>query len=114
MFGSALDLEHTFDTMSSMRRRAIIRRRRITGTALVLSVALAWAAGPLGHALAARDPVPVASRHVVVRTGDTLWSIAVRVAPAQDPRAVVDAIQQANAVDPGHLVPGQTLVLPLG
>jgi len=49
---------------------------------------------------------------VVVRPGDTLWSIARRVAPGQDPRGVVDAIADANGVEAGSLVPGQTLVLP--
>jgi len=49
---------------------------------------------------------------VVVRPGDTLWLIARRVAPGQDPRGVVDAIVGANGVEAGSLVPGQTLVLP--
>jgi hypothetical protein len=34
------------------------------------------------------------------------------VAPGSDPRSVVDAIAEANAVDAGTLVPGQTLVIP--
>jgi Tfp pilus assembly protein FimV len=52
----------------------------------------------------------------VVRSGDTLWSIARRVSPSEDPRPIVDAIAGANPVNPvapGALVPGQTLVIPL-
>jgi Tfp pilus assembly protein FimV len=49
----------------------------------------------------------------VVRSGDTLWSIARRVSPSEDPRPIVDAIAGANPVAPGALVPGQTLVIPL-
>lgn len=48
----------------------------------------------------------------VVRQGDTLWSIAARVAPERDPRSLVDAIAAVNDVSAGALVPGQTLSIP--
>jgi LysM repeat protein len=54
----------------------------------------------------------VAAHRVVVRPGDTLWAIAERVAPGQDPRPVVDAMVAVNNMDPGALVPGQTLLVP--
>jgi LysM repeat protein len=57
-------------------------------------------------------PEAHASRTYVVRSGDTLWSIAARFAPSTDPRIVVDAIAAANGVDPGALVPGQQLSIP--
>ena len=48
----------------------------------------------------------------MVRPGDTLWSIASRIAgPQADPRPVVDDLQQANHVM-GAIVPGETLRLP--
>jgi nucleoid-associated protein YgaU len=73
------------------------------------TIAVAWA-GPLA---AGSDGLqPVAARGYVVRGGDTLWAIAERIAPGSDPRGVVDAIAEANAVDAGALVPGQTLVIP--
>jgi LysM repeat protein len=53
-----------------------------------------------------------ASDRYVVQSGDTLWSIAVRRAPGSDPRRVVQAIVDANQVDPGTLAPGQVLVVP--
>jgi nucleoid-associated protein YgaU len=49
---------------------------------------------------------------VVVRPGDTLWSIATSLDGESDVRAVVDAIQEANGLDGTALVPGQVLVLP--
>lgn len=49
---------------------------------------------------------------VVVEQGDTLWSIARTVAPEDDTRAVIDAIQDANHLDGTVLVPGQVLQLP--
>jgi nucleoid-associated protein YgaU len=56
--------------------------------------------------------IPVSQHRYVVRAGETLWSIAERVAPGEDPRVVVDRIVRVNRVDPGGLVPGQALVIP--
>jgi nucleoid-associated protein YgaU len=83
--------------------------------AVTVSAALviaAWA-GPVARALGGgHEPVPAARSSYVVRGGDTLWSIAERLAPGEDPRPLVDAIEAANHVDPGALVPGSTLVIP--
>ncbi len=54
----------------------------------------------------------VGDSSVVVRSGDTLWSIAVTVAPEEDTRAVVDALVEVNDLDGVGLVPGQVLQLP--
>ena len=59
-------------------------------------------------------PDPPAQRAIVVREGDTLWSIARQVRPEEDPRVTVEAIVATNGVDPGGLVPGQSLAVPLG
>jgi hypothetical protein len=48
-----------------------------------------------------------------VREGDTLWTIARRLAPESDPRPIVDVLSTANGLDAGQIVPGQTLVVPL-
>jgi Tfp pilus assembly protein FimV len=44
---------------------------------------------------------------VVVEPGDTLWSIAKRLAPGADPRQVVDALVKARGTT--ALVPGESL-----
>jgi hypothetical protein len=46
-------------------------------------------------------------RHTVVRPGDSLWSVASRLAPGSDPRPVVDALSEAR--DGAPLVPGETV-----
>jgi LysM repeat protein len=46
---------------------------------------------------------------VTVRPGDTLWSIASRVAPGADPRAEVASLQRVNHLAGTGLVPGQVL-----
>jgi nucleoid-associated protein YgaU len=49
---------------------------------------------------------------VVVRSGDTLWSIASSMAEGADVRPVVDRIQELNGLQGTEIRPGQTLLLP--
>lgn len=49
---------------------------------------------------------------VVVRPGDTLWSIASSVAGDEDVRVVVAEIRQSNGLHGSDLVPGEVLRLP--
>lgn len=46
---------------------------------------------------------------IVVRTGDTLWAIARRVAPQRDPRAEVSDLVRVNHLSVVDLAPGQLL-----
>jgi nucleoid-associated protein YgaU len=49
---------------------------------------------------------------VVVHRGDTLWSIARRVAPTADPRVVVDRLVRANHLSGSSVRIGQRIVVP--
>ena len=94
---------------------ATFRRRRIALAVLALGVVVVTGqAGAAlgGSTLAApeRRPSPVASQTVVVRPGDTLWGIAQRLAPNDDPRPIVDQLAAVYGHRP--LVPGETLHLP--
>lgn len=91
--------------------RTRVRRRRLTLTVSVALVAAAWA-GPAVRALGSPErPTRVAGSSYVVREGDTLWTIARRLAPGSDPRPIVDILATTNGIDAGELVPGQTLVV---
>lgn len=91
--------------------RTRVRRRRLTLTISLALVATAWA-GPAVRALGSPEtPARVSRASYVVRQGDTLWTIARKLAPESDPRPVVDLISAMNGVDAGRLVPGQTLVV---
>ena len=92
-----------------------LRRRRTALAVLVLgAVVVAGQAGAAlgGSPLAApgRSPTAISDPTIVVRPGDTLWAIAGRIAPGQDPRPVVDALVSLNGDRP--LVPGETLRWP--
>lgn len=88
--------------------RAVYWRRRLVvalvGVVLVLVMAQAGAALG-GSALAAPERRPAVLTHTVVRPGDSLWSVAQRLAPGVDPRPVVDALAQARHGVP--LTPGE-------
>jgi hypothetical protein len=86
------------------RRLAVV----LAGSALVLVMAQAGAALG-GSSLAAPGRHPTSS-HVVtvaVRPGDSLWSIAARLAPGEDPRPIVDQLEAARHGSP--LQPGETI-----
>jgi len=64
-------------------------------------------AGPSHRAAAPRERV------YVVRPGDTLWGIALRIGGADsDPRPLVAELASMNHVADGAIVPGERLVLP--
>lgn len=75
----------------------------------VALVALAWLSAPSS---AGSTPPALVGDTVAVAPGDSLWSIAERVAPNRDPRAEVAQLQQLNHLDGAagtDLVPGQVL-----
>jgi hypothetical protein len=82
---------------------------RVLATVLVVAVFLLVAPG-LARGVGPDRPAPRVT--YVVQPGDTLWSIARRVAPGQDPRPVVDGLIEANDVRAG-LQTGQELSIPV-
>lgn len=55
-------------------------------------------------------PVPVTT--VQVESGDTLWSIATRAAPGEDPRDLIDEIEELNSLS-GSLEVGTEIAVPV-
>jgi hypothetical protein len=86
--------------------------------ATVLVLGAVVVAGEAGVALGGtplappeRRPAPSSSASaVVVRPGDTLWTIVERRRPGSDPRPIVDALSDARHGAP--LLPGETVRLP--
>jgi nucleoid-associated protein YgaU len=84
--------------LASPERRSTVATATRAATA---PVAPGSAAGPAGSP-------EVAGTVVVVREGDSLWSIAARLAPADaDLRGIVDELSDAR--DGAPLVPGETI-----
>ncbi len=100
-------------TSRSSRRSAthLTRRGRFVLILLATSlVAVAFGAGRASATPARPAGLPTA----VVQRGDTLWSIAARIAGDGDIRETVEQIRALNGVAAGSLVPGQSLILPEG
>ncbi|WP_137846208.1 LysM peptidoglycan-binding domain-containing protein [Microbacterium sp. 2FI] len=98
------------------RLRLTVRGRRVLAAlaALPAVIALSLAMISGGSALASRDGgvAEESFTSVTVGAGDSLWSIAEEVAPAADPRDVVDAIVRLNGLDGGAILAGQRLAIP--
>jgi hypothetical protein len=54
------------------------------------------------------------ARTIVVGTGDSLWSIAERIAPTADPRDVVADLERVNDLPGASVQAGRRLLLPAG
>lgn len=85
----------------------------LTAAAVLIPVWLLAAGG----AQASNHGLPPAAVHaglrqVVVRPGQTLWSIAMAAEPTADPRVVTQEIIQVNALSSQVLVPGESLWVP--
>lgn len=73
-----------------------------------LGAAFVWLAAGSAPTAVARPHGPVS---VTVQPGDTLWSIASRMAPQSDPREVVQRLQEGNHLGGAQLMPGEVLSL---
>ena len=88
-----------------------MRVRWVRVLAIVLVVAGALLVAP-GLARGDGPDRPAPRVTYVVESGDTLWSIARRVAPGRDPRPVVDGLIETNDLR-GGLQAGQELSIPV-
>ena len=96
-------------------------RRVLTGLVMlviVVSAMLIWT-GVAGGAQAPGPGAPARSVYrgmtqIVVRPGQTLWSIAAAVDPSADPRMAVQQISDVNALTGTQIEAGQLLWVPRG
>jgi hypothetical protein len=80
----------------------------LTVMALMVTAGVVWGQGSSRADSGAR----VAPRTVTVAPGDSLWSVAHRLAPQQDPRLVIAKIESLNDLPSAAVVAGQQLVVP--
>lgn len=110
-------------TRSRRLAPAVYRRRRLLAAglsllaiaAVLILVQLIQAGiggGPLTTTGAAAGPgmIPAGTTEYVVRPGDTLWSIAARLAPGRDERPLVDRL--VAETHGASIYPGQVITLP--
>ena len=92
----------------------LTRRGRVVVLGALVSLLLAaFSLGRVGSEAAPRGTATRTSMdQTVVRPGESLWTVAKRVAPGHDPRAVIDQIADLNHLQTSSLQAGQLLVIP--
>jgi len=79
--------------------------------ASALWLAAAGGAQATSHGVSPRTAEKNLSQ-IVVRPGETLWSIALHAEPGADPRVVVQRIVEINALSGQVIIPGQRIWVP--
>jgi Tfp pilus assembly protein FimV len=95
-------------------RTRITRRGRLV--LLVLSALILLAVisvGRAGSQAATATETGPALQQTTVQPGETLWAVAQRIAPDNDPRQVVAQIRRINHLPSSSLRAGQQLLLPV-
>ena len=99
-------------------RIVLNRRGKLARTLVVLSLAIVAASVAGGQAGADTSKSTVAAADtfitVTVAPGDTVWSLATRLAGGGDVRALVSEIIEVNSLDSVDVATGQKLRIPLG
>lgn len=92
----------------------LTRRGRLLILAVLVSVLFgAFSLGRAGSEAAPKaQPAPVLEQ-TTVQPGESLWSVAERIAPDNDPREVIAQIRRLNNLRDSTLRIGQQLLLPI-
>ena len=90
------------------------RRGRMEVFTLALLVVLGLGTLLGARSVASEHPgTPEPTRVVMVGSGDTLWQIAADLADDGDVRAMIDRIEELNALDTAMVTAGQRLRVPI-
>jgi hypothetical protein len=92
--------------------------RRGRTLAVLLLAGVLFGAFSLGRSASeatggAADSAGPALVQTTVQPGESLWSVAQRIAPDNDPREVIAQIRRLNDLESSQLLVGQQLLLPV-
>ncbi|MGH3124179.1 MAG: LysM peptidoglycan-binding domain-containing protein [Streptosporangiaceae bacterium] len=113
---SRVPVQQARRTRLTRRGRRVVWASAVLLLAAVLTpvlLALASGAQAANHGLPP-SAVRASMRHVVVKPGQSLWSIALNAEPQADPRVVIQQIMEFNALGSQVVVPGESLWVPRG
>ncbi|MEY9953179.1 LysM peptidoglycan-binding domain-containing protein [Leifsonia sp. EB34] len=103
---------------ASVGARVRLRLTRRGRVVLTMLVALPIVIGAMvfalngGGAAATGEQTHVTFQYVTVQSGDSLWSVASRIAPNADPRNVIADLVNLNGLSSAVVTPGQQLAIP--
>ena len=113
-YGSQSSVNQLLQTVPSGIR--LNRRGRLARTCVVLSLAIVLGSVVSAKAGAGTDAAPQVAGSfitVTVAPGDTVWSLANRLAAGGDVRSLVSEIISVNSLDSVDVATGQKLRIPL-
>jgi len=92
-----------------LTRRGRVVLGALAAAPLVVGLVFTSVTGP---ASAGSEAASVSFATVTVGPGESLWSIAERIAPNEDPRDVIGELERFNGLEDSAVLAGQTLSLP--
>jgi LysM repeat protein len=95
----------------------LTRRGRLVLSTVSFGIMLAISAFSLfgiatSSAKATNETSNSVTTQIVVAPGETLWTIAARVNPEIDPRALIEDIKSLNVIEGSEVYAGQVLLVP--
>ena len=111
---SSITIANPVGPQTRLRLTTRGRRVLVALAAAPLAVGIGFSVLAGGSALASGEQsAPVEFETVTVMPGDTLWSLAMSVAPAADPRYAFDDTFRLNNLDGGTIQAGSELAIPV-
>lgn len=98
-----------------VRLRLTRRGRVVIGVLVTMAVAALLAGAGMFAAAQAQASAEVSGEqftYVVAEPGDSLWSLATRIAPGADPRDVIDDVMRLNQLQSVDIEAGQQIAIP--
>ena len=87
-----------------------VRGRRVVALLALLPIVLAFLL--IGTRAAQADPTGPTTAVIKVEAGQSLWDVAVAIAPNEDPRATIWTIKALNGLEKSEVQAGQGLIVP--
>jgi len=87
-----------------------VRGRRVVALLALLPIVLAFLL--IGTRSAQADATGPTTAVVKVEAGQSLWDVAVAIAPNEDPRSTIWTIKALNALETSEVQAGQALIVP--
>jgi hypothetical protein len=109
---------HAFDSVRSANSvrpaqtgiKLTVRGRRVVALLALLPIVLAFLL--IGTRAAQADASGPTTAVVKVEAGQSLWDVAVAIAPNEDPRSTIWTIKALNGLETSEVQAGQALVVP--
>ena len=93
------------------RVKLSVRGRRVVALLALLPIVIAFVL--IGTRAAQADQTGPSTAVVKVETGQSLWDVALAIAPNEDPRSTIWTIKALNGLDSSEVQAGQALIVPV-